>query len=116
MILIPPSFFFFFFFVHGTSVCPPFYPRSYERFSDTKDNQVDWTRLLISTRAPPHTEGRAPKIPECAICMGLLAPVPLDGDPSTTTRCGHTFHGMCLVLWKASKPRPTCPCCHGSIA
>ena len=95
----------------------PAHERSYERFNDTNDNQVDWTRLLISTREltggaaydDPDSEADSnygetdsddsePVSDECAICMGCIEPVPLEGDPSTTTRCGHTFHAACLAL------------------
>ena len=88
---------------------------SCEIFSGTNETQVewaDWTRLLITTRSN-HT--RSEKW-ECAVCLGLMPPVPLEGDPVATTRCGHTFHAMCLDFWRANERQPACPCCHEGLA
>ena len=99
---------------HRTVFVPACRPAcSCEIFSGANEIHVDWARLLITTRCTYYAH---PVASECAVCLGPFTHVPLEGDPVTTTRCGHTFHAMCLDFWRANERQPACPCCHEGLA
>ncbi|MEW5315360.1 MAG: hypothetical protein WDW38_006797 [Sanguina aurantia] len=76
----------------------------YERFSSQAASQVDWNRLLISTRLPQ----RETAIAECAICMAAVTGS--RSDPDMTTTCRHRYHVSCMEAYR-KMGKSSCPLC-----
>ena len=49
------------------------------------------------------------ELPECAICHDQLT-----GTDTTSTKCGHAFHAMCLVNWTVDG-KTSCPMCRACL-
>lgn len=76
----------------------------YNRFSSQPARNVNWNRLLISTRTVRGTSSFA----ECSICLVDLTDS--RSDAGMVTNCGHRYHVSCIEAWKAMGHR-SCPMC-----
>eukprot|EP00798_Chlamydomonas_sp_ICE-L_P006685 gene6685-3350_t len=80
--------------------------KQYERFSDSKKDQVDWVRLLISVR--PTGASREDR-DTCPICRPARESE--STDLTALLSCGHRAHRSCKLLWEAAKKSGArCPC------
>ena len=81
----------------------------------TEGSYAKGTGAIVSENYPAYSkavsskyanEGEFPK--ECAICIEGIDPHSLAPE----TKCGHTFHKLCLMKWIAiQKANPSCPNC-----
>lgn len=76
----------------------------YERFTSDAGSEVDWTRLLISTRVPKTPARNTP----CLVCLEDLEDS--TEDPEMTTECGHKYHISCIETSK-QMGKSMCPLC-----